>query len=296
MDSLITDYRQRLNLHDATFTPICHDDAMIAIVYKITTSTGIQYILKINPREQDYRREVYFLNYFAEKLPVPQILATVPPSAGVNGAVLMEYLPGNILKTADCSAALAYEMGMLLARIHSNKALEYGDVTEPNSLTSDPRIYFTVKFEENIRECRNHLPRELIKKSCDYYEQHVDLLLAVDGPCLIHRDFRPGNVIVNNGKIQGIIDWASARAGFVQDDLCTMEHWEWPTSSSAIKNDFLAGYASVRSVPEYTFILPILRLNRALGTVGFTVKSNTWHTNNACAYKFNRNYLDAFFC
>jgi Ser/Thr protein kinase RdoA (MazF antagonist) len=146
----------------------------------------------------------------------------------------------------------------------------YGDLVDPDSLSSDPKNNFTFKFEEGLMECENHLPQVLLDQCRRYYDAHVNLLDSVDGPCIIHRDFRPGNIIVNNGKLEGIIDWASARSSFAEDDFCPWELGEWNTNLSN-KQSFLKGYASIRAVPDYEAIMPFLRLNRAIATIGFTV-------------------------
>lgn len=293
MNTLINWYHNRLNLDNATFSRIEHEDAMVAIVYKITQSNGRELILKICERSDDYLREKYFLKFFFGKLPVPRIIQLVDPQAHIHGAILMEYLPGNLLKTVDFTDSLAYEMGSLLAHIHINRVSGYGDLVQPQSLTSDPNIHFTLKFEEGLEECSNHLPSKMIQKCRHYYNTHISLLKSVDGPCLIHRDFRPGNMIAYNGKIKGIIDWSSARASFAEDDFCPMEHGEWSFNSS-IKKSFLSGYASIRPVPNYKAIMPFLRLNRAIATIGFTVKCNTWRTKNTQPYQFNRRFLEEF--
>ena len=101
MDNLITSYQQRLTLQNATFSRIEHEDAMVAIVYKVTLSTGTPLILKICTRSNDYLREVYFLTHFAGTLPVPRIIQLVPPEEGIHGAILMECLPGTLLQVAD---------------------------------------------------------------------------------------------------------------------------------------------------------------------------------------------------
>lgn len=294
MDDFITFYQQRLNLQNATFSRIDHDDAMVAIVYKITQPTGEQFILKICTGINDYLRELYFLTYFAETLPVPRILQVVQPEEGIHGAILMECLIGTSLKIMDFTDALAYEMGSLLARIHLNRAPGYGDLTQPHGLSPDPRFYFTKKYEEGFIECSNNLPKLLLEQCRRYFDAHLDLLAMVDGPCMIHRDFRAGNVIVYEGKIQGIIDWASGRASFAQEDFCPLEHGEWPIHSTS-KKSFLAGYASIRPVPDYSPMMPLLRLSRALATIGFTVKRGTWESSNARAYQFNRRFLETFF-
>jgi Ser/Thr protein kinase RdoA (MazF antagonist) len=295
MDNLITLYQQHLNLQDSTFLRIEHEDAMVAIVYKITLSTtGAQFILKISSRAQDYMREVYFLKHLESKLPVPRIIQVVKPEAEINGAILMEYLPGALLKISDLTDKLAYEIGSQLARIHLNRISGYGDLTQPDDLNPDPRVYFTSKFDEGFDECSNHLPKSLLEKCRHYFDSNIDRLASVDGPCMIHRDFRPGNIIVNNGKLHGIIDWASGRASFAEEDFCPLEFGEWPTDPTN-KQFFLNGYASIRSVPDYSAIMPLLRLNRAIATIGFTVKQRTWETSNSKLYQFNRQFLETFF-
>lgn len=252
----------------------------------------MQLILKVCLRTKDYLREVYFLNHFAGKLPVPRILQIVPPETDIHGAILMQCLPGVLLKITDYTDELAFEMGSLLARIHLNRTEGYGDLIEPQSISLNPRVYFTQKFEEGFEECSNHLPESLLERCRSYYHEHLHLLDAVDGPCMIHRDYRPGNIIVYEGKIQGIIDWSSARASFAQEDFCHMEHTEWSVHPAS-KKSFLAGYASIRPVPEYSALMPFLRLNLAIASIGFTVKRGTWDNANARLYQFNRQFLEA---
>ncbi len=294
MDHLLALYQKRLDLQNATFSPVDHEDATVALVYEVTLSSGVQLILKICSHTRDYLREVYFLRYFSGKLPVPRMIQTVAPEANLHGAILMDRLPGMLLKKADFSDELAYEMGSLLASIHLNRLSGYGDLTEPERLNLDPRVHFTFKFEEGLEECSQHLPHSLIEQCRLYYDRNLNLLTSVDGPCMIHRDFRAGNVIVSDGKIQGIIDWSSARASFAEDDFCPMEHGEWP-SNPKNKASFLAGYANVRPVPNYTTLMPLLRLSRAVATVGFTVKRGIWADSGSRMYQFNRRFLEAFF-
>ena len=110
----------------------------------------------------------------------------------------------------------------------------------------------------------------------------------------MHWDFRPGNIVAFNGTIQGIIDWSSSRSDFAEEDFCLMEHDDW-ANDPATKESFLSGYASIRPVPDYTEIMPLLRLNKALASIGFTVRTNTWATKNAQFYERNRQYIETFF-
>lgn len=281
-------YQEHLNLQKASFSRIEHEDAMVAIVYKITREDGIQCILKICDRKKDYFREIQFLKCLEGKVPVPRIIQVVPPQAGVHGAILMECLPGELLKADEMTQSLARELGRCLALIHSHRLSGYGDPVG-EILSQDPKDYFTHKFEEGLEECRNHLSSDIIESCECYYTSHLHLLSAVDGPCIVHRDFRPGNIMVSNGDLQGIIDWAGARASFAEEDFCSLEYGDWLHQQMG---DFLSGYASIRPVPEYKLLIPFLRLNKAIATIGFTVKRGTWKTTGARIYQFNRQFLE----
>lgn len=289
-NSTIDIYKQLLNLHDAEFIKIEHNESIIAIVYKIVMPNGHNLILKISDQTQHFYKELYFLNYFADKLPVAKIVNIVEPKADVDGAILMECFPGEVLQAGCLTPELAFELGELLAVIHTNRTTAYGDLIKPDSLMQDPRTYFAAKFEESFAECKDHLPAMLLNKCHKYYEQNVDSLVTVDGPCIIHRDFRPGNILVENNQLSGIIDWASGRSGFAEDDFSTLEMGEWGNNLE-IKKAFLNGYSEIRNVPNYSMVMPLLLLNRAIAAIGFTVKIGTYNNRDIALYNINLNVV-----
>jgi Ser/Thr protein kinase RdoA (MazF antagonist) len=290
MDDLADLYRRKLNLTNAIFTHIDHEDAMVAAVFKILQPGSPDLILKVCARKGDFLRESHFLSRFAGKIPVPKIIQLIEQDIGLDAAVLMECLPGDILKSETVTKALASEIGALLAYIHLEHAEGYGDLTDLSQWSDDPRVPFRMKFEEGLEECKGHLPERLLETCRRYLDKDIDLLLAADGPCVIHRDFRPGNIIASTEKVQGIIDWSSARGGFAEEDFCPLEFGEWPVGC---KNAFIEGYASIRKVPDYKLMIPLLRLSRAVAAVGFTVKRGTWASKNSKLYQFNLNYLES---
>jgi len=292
MDNLIKLYQQRLRLQDVTFSRIDHEEGIVATVYQVILPSGNKRILKVCQKPEDYFNEIYFLKNL-NNLPVPRIFQELPPENEINGAILMEYLTGELLKKEDFTEPLLYEIGRQLACIHQHKAAGYGDLTRSNELEVDPLQYFATKFEEVFNECNVHLPKQLSDKCYQYYSAHQHLLRAVDGPCFTHRDFRPGNLIVKDNKLQGIIDWSAARGGFAEEDFCPIEHGEWQISPED-KNAFLNGYSSVRPVPNYKSIMPLLRLCRALNVIGFTLKNGSWKSNSKKIYSFNYDYIMHF--
>lgn len=294
MQSKLSPYKQRLDLEEAAFCLIDHEDAMVATVYKAINHDHKEYILKICENPNYLFREIYFLKHFADTLPVPRIIQVIKPETNLAGALLMECLPGTVLKKSDLNDSVAMELGSILALIHHNRAPAYGDPIDTETLSLDPCILFAHKFEEGLAECSDHLPKKLISQSRDYFQSHLTLLNSVDGPCFIHRDFRPGNIMIYNGKLQGVIDWSSGKFGFAEEDFCSLEHGEWGIHP-LIKKSFLKGYAKIRPIPNYTSIMPLLILSKAIATIGFTVKRDIWNNTQANLYAYNRRYLEEFF-
>lgn len=284
-------YKQKLKLETATFSLIEHPDALVASVYQVREGLST-FILKVCSREEDYQRECYFLEYFAGELSVvPRLLKLVPPETGIGGAILMECLPGSLLTENDLTEKLASEIGQVLAHIHGERVGGFGDLTLPDLLSNDPLVPFKMKFEEGLEECSGHLPSSLIEKCRHYLQTHQQLLDVVDGPCIMHRDFRPGNLLVDEGKLTGVIDWSSARGGFAEVDFCTL-NGSILFAKPAIKAAFLEGYAQIRPVPHYEPFLELSRLFRAVASVGFTIKRGTWKSKNAAFYQANRKILE----
>lgn len=290
-DHLLSIYKECFGLQRAQFVRIEHKETMVAIVYKVMLTSNKTFLLKICSRDEDFYREIYFLEVLAETLPVPKVKCFLEPAAGRPGGILMEFLEGTLLNECDWTEALAYEIGVKLALLHSIRSEYFGDYVHKNSCEQIPEEYFQGKFFEELEECRTHLPKEIIQFCENYYTSHSDLLGSVDGPCLIHRDFRPGNMIVNDGKLVGIIDWASARFGFAEQDFCSIKHRNWPKSPKH-KHSLLRGYSSIRPLPKYEAIMPLLRLGRALAVIGYTVKSGTFRGKDREIYQYNRDYLD----
>ena len=166
----------------------------------------------------------------------------------------MQYLDGAALGTKTLTKDLAFQMGILLAQLHEIRTKKYGDLTVDNKLGSDqpasPISEMLDYLEESIAECKDVLPSKLLDKSRKYFDQHKINLAELDGPCLVHRDYKPGNVIVHNNRIIGIIDWENARSSFAQEDFMRMETSEWNKDNSS-KESFMTGYATIRKLPIF---------------------------------------------
>ena len=94
---------------------------------------------------------------------MPKIIQLIEPEDGLDAAVLMECVPGDLLKSETITKTLASKIGALLACIHLEHAEGYGDLTDPSYLRGDPRIPFTMKFEEGLGNAKIICPRAFLK-------------------------------------------------------------------------------------------------------------------------------------
>lgn len=280
-------YKKNLDLNDAQFTLIDHAEGMVAKVYKVLDRSQRQFILKIHSRNHDYFREKYFLSKL-RKLAVPKIINTVDPCDNF-GAILMQYYPGELLRKEMLTEKIAFDLGKELAQIHSISEIGFGDPVV--NFEQDPRKHFLFKFEEGLNECKDYLPLNLLKTCDDYLKENINLLLALKGPCIAHRDFRPGNIIVHNGNLCGIIDWTSARASFAEEDLCNLESDDWLGS---FKDRFFEGYKLFRPLPNLNKVLPLFNIHKAIGILGFLIKTCS-QNNYAELFKKNLNLIESYF-
>lgn len=287
----ISPYIHRLGLQHATFSRIEHEDAIVAEVYKVTLMNGETYVLKICKKLRHYEHERFFLSHFATRIPVPQIIQLVPPEEHLPGAILMEYLPGELLSTQVITENIAHELGAVLAKIHAERTTRYGDMGQQlgnrlhlsgassyalrasadktASARGVPRNtiyagqagaqdYIAKKFEEAFAECVRDLPQELLKNCRRYYEAHTALLNTVDGPCFTHRDFRPANIMVESNKLQGIIDWSSSRAGFAEEDFIPLESGPYCAFSAPADREWnISSQAKEAFLAGYAIVRPV---------------------------------------
>ena len=279
----IDHYRHHFRLSDALFVPITHAYTNVAIVYTIQRKEGVPYILKICSNAKDYRNEYYFLKRFAHTLPVPQLIDIHEPISHAYGALLMSYIPGQLLQSSALTNTIAHDLGQLLAQIHTTPLI--GDNDFPHgALDPTPHNFFKKKIHEGLQECSLQLPRAFMDQCHHFYTSQQHLLDSIDESCITHRDFGPRNILVQNNAVTGIIDWSSASATFPAEDFCFLEHHEYPIEALH-KKAFLSGYVSIRPVPDYHKIMPLLLFSKALAIIGFSIKRNLWQTTMASDYQ-----------
>jgi Ser/Thr protein kinase RdoA (MazF antagonist) len=264
--NMVEEYLQALDLKVRVVTPVVHEDAISSTVYKIDLQNRKTAILKICYSPDRYRRELYFLESLKTQFLVPSVFGKVEPSIELKGAILMECLSGDPLSESTLSSDMAFTMGHLLASLHLLGAKKYGDLSLGEGIPSDPIRELTLDFQESLVECKDILSASLLSQVEQYFATNLPLADRLDGPCIVHRDFKPGNIIAEKQKVLGVIDWENSRGSFAEEDFVRMDLLVWSHSEKS-KQPFLEGYQSVRKLPNIEEMLPFLRIVRALGAI-----------------------------
>lgn len=285
-------YLSQLNFAIKSISKIEHEDCLSSTVYKIILKDDTPLILKIFYHSTRYRREAYFLNRLQKQLPVPEIIDCVEPDGNLQGALVMECIPGEILQPATLTETQSFKMGVLLARVHQQRTQYHGDLTQPDENKTPKQGMFDY-LNESIAECEGVISPLLLDNSRKYFENNMVEPDEFDGPCIVHYDFKPGNVLMYNGEITGLIDWENSRSSFAQEDFFRMHQLVW-RSYPELKKSFFRGYASIREMPKLEKLLPLLFVSKSLGTLGFTIVRKTWQTQHKNIFEENLTFLKNF--
>lgn len=211
-----------------------------------------------------FQREAAVLRHVGAEteLPVPEVLAEA------DGAVLLEFLPGThrsnrFWRPHDLAAVELDSAGKTLARLH--RALPRDD-TGP-AVPAGPGRTLAVQEEgwpgflhrtasthlDQLADLDDYRFADLLPALRDAVEDHVARAAAPD-PALLHRDFRPANLLFRDGAVAGVVDWERAVAGDPLYDLVKAEMnfaAQFPAAERERRWDaFLRGYRGVRPVPE----------------------------------------------
>lgn len=209
-------------------------------------------ILKFSHDEAKFWREIKTIEALqGNNILVPEILDVREPHAEFQGAILMRKLPGQTLRSQDCDLSLAEQCGVLLAQLHSVSAPSLGYYQKDGFYRAPFENWWSYRKDLLLgawtKPIESLVEPEFIQKSHalmkHYYDQFSDHTL-----CWIHCDFRPGNILENDGTITGLIDFESSRTGDAAYDFVKFD--EAFSDRTDLWDRFLKGYSQIRALPN----------------------------------------------
>lgn len=122
-------YKEKFKLKNCTFLEVSSSEGMVSHSFHVYRNNKPCFFLKIFPRKEDFKRELYFLSLFGAKVLVPKVFDKVSGDEKNLPAILMEALEGESLGFELQDEGLASQIGKSLALLHEVKTEFYGDLT-----------------------------------------------------------------------------------------------------------------------------------------------------------------------
>ncbi|MEM9085986.1 MAG: phosphotransferase [Pseudomonadota bacterium] len=185
----------------------------------------------------------------AKGVTAPQVVAELEPEDGIGSGFVMQALPGTpnpkqILEMEDPSALLK-EAARDLARIHS---LGREDLPEAVPVMDYRAAIADLKaqFEEAGGD------RPIIALGLKWMEDNCPNPVE---PVLIHGDYRMGNLLAEDSKLTGVLDWELAHFGDRHEDLAfgcmavwRFQRYDRPALGLGSLEDYFAAYEAESGV------------------------------------------------
>lgn len=236
-------------------------------VYKIKLMDQRDVYIKIPYSKLKLEREHTVLERLRNEVPVPQVLDYWEGNDDITGAFLLSAINGLPI-TGEVDTALAYDIGVHQAKMHAIVPNEQ-DYTSAVSNEYNQWTEFIKKqfysFAEDVKEV---IAPTLYEQSLNYFEQHLKLLPPPDGPSFVHMDYRPGNILIHENKVVGIIDFESTRIGSTEVDFTKINRdifEKYPGTLEA----FQQGYTTIRPLIDLGIVLPFYRFVDAFNSIGW---------------------------
>ncbi|MCR8641151.1 aminoglycoside phosphotransferase family protein [Paenibacillus sp. N1-5-1-14] len=264
--SSILNVIEKLKLNVANIEDV--PDSFSSDVYKLTLASGENVYVKIPFNKDKLFREYQILETLKGVIPVPKVLDIWYGDDNITGALLLSAIQG-MPCTGDMDEKLSYQIGVNLAMLHEVKPPGYGfhlangyKLLDPN----DWRLHIKSNFQKWKEPCKEILDPELYKRCILHFDGVFSALPDPDGPCMVHMDYRPGNILVNGNEVAGIIDFESARGGSSEIDFTKVNRYIWEVNPRT-KIPFIEGYQSIRPMLALERVLPFYDFYDAFNAV-----------------------------
>jgi hygromycin-B 4-O-kinase len=194
-----------------------------------------EYVIRINANPEGFQKDVYAFKHFSSaKLPIPEI-TEIGKLNDTQYFAISKKASGTVL---DKLSKQEYEAAIpslldILDVIHAIDVYKQGKFGGWNS---DGAAYFS-SWKEHLLSTAGKEKRAEFEKLCkeSYLERNVvDTLLAKieelvpycpEEIHLLHGDYGFSNVVVERGKVTGVLDWANSKYGDFLYDVAWLSLW-----------------------------------------------------------------------
>lgn len=253
----ITKIRDISGLSKKTFLILFESNQQVVVSYK-------------KERDARFRREskVIQLVNCKTSLPAPSVITENFSDGELPDYIVMEKLDGENPDEkfkhmpVKWKKNIMRESGKMLAELHKNIQFEQ---TGPLKLTENSLDVDTLdnwsealhhSMGKHIEGIQDTMFQEISDRVIETYQNNRDIIDKDFQPVLVHEDVRPGNLLVQNDEITGLVDWERALSGHAEFDLFKSEFefidlkFDTEKTRAKYQDDFLSGYREIRKLDQ----------------------------------------------
>jgi hypothetical protein len=243
------------------------EDSHSSTVYKCTLSSCENVFIKIPYTILKYHRELEAYEILKGSVSIPEMLDYWSGDGECPGAFLLSELKGKPL-TSEVSPTVAFQVGVLHAKMHTIHPPDGKVLTGIRNEFTNWSIFVEHQFYSFAEDVKDVLAPRLYKLAIEKFEKMKHQLPSPDGPSFIHMDFRPANIIVDNHKVSGIIDFESVRFGSTEMDF-TKLYRDFLCFDNTLYKSYREGYNSIRPLIDLEIVLPFYQFTDAFNSIGW---------------------------
>lgn len=266
----------KLKVRDMDSVPESYSSKVCSLILE----NNEKVILKIPYNRNKLLKEYKMLELLEDKLPTARILDFWEGNDEISGALLLSFIDGEPI-TNKINCKTAFQMGKLLARLH-NVEIDKNKLEDTYKLiyTEKNKWWQTIRkwFEDCIDDCKYILDAELLNKCITIFDFYYKDLPEPDYPSVVHMDYRPGNLLIKDSNIAGLLDFENSRIGSADIDFSKMKIYVWDLYPET-KKEFLKGYSLIRPLPDFERTLPFYVLFNTFTGVSWCVKRGKIYDN-----------------
>jgi aminoglycoside phosphotransferase (APT) family kinase protein len=243
------------------------EDSHSSTVYRCSLSKGEIVFLKIPYTKLKFQRELEAYEILKGRVSIPELLDYWPGDDECPGAFLLSELKGTPL-TTEVTPNIAFQVGVLQAEMHNIQPPEDKKLMGIQNEFANWSDFVEKQFYSFAEDVQDVLDSSLYEQAIEKFEEMRHQLPAPDGPSFVHMDFRPANIIVDDHKVSGMIDFESVRFGSTEIDF-TKLYRDFLRFDPVLYSSFKEGYNSIRPLIDLDIVLPFYQFTDAFNSIGW---------------------------
>ncbi|WP_306464408.1 aminoglycoside phosphotransferase family protein [Sporosarcina koreensis] len=163
---------------------------------------------------------------------------------------------------------VAFQVGVLHASMHQIQPPTTIQLSGIQDEFPDWSNFVERQFYSFAEDVKGVLDVSSYRQAIEKFENMKLQLPSSDGPSFIHMDFRPANIIVDEDKVSGMIDFESVRFGSTEIDF-TKLYRDFLSFNFSLYQSYQEGYNTLRPLIDLEVVLPFYQFTDAFNSIGW---------------------------